>query len=113
VCQKKLSNTLSSAPFILLFDDFSLETLRTDYNAIIRFVSLFDAIEQVGLGVLVRNQRETPQLSREAINHMKVTIQSSRGVTEEIKMKTVVGIDRLVSRLGQAGQNAQRILDIQ
>jgi hypothetical protein len=98
----------TSQPTILLFDDFSLETLRTNYNAIIRFVSLFDAIEQIGLGVLVRNQAETPQLSREAINHMKVTIQSSRGIPEEIKQKTIIGIDRCISRLGQAGQLAKR-----
>ncbi|MEM7117020.1 MAG: hypothetical protein AAF614_31600 [Chloroflexota bacterium] len=95
-------------PYILLFDSFSLAALHSDYNAIIRFVSLFDAIEQIGLGVFVRNTVKPPKLSREALHSMKVTIQNASGVPEEIKMKTAVGIDRLASRLGVAGYRAQQ-----
>lgn len=96
----------SNSPYILLFDGFSLEVLRTDYNAIIRFISLFDAIEQLGIGVFVRNVAQMPTLSREALQHMKVTIQSTPGVSQDIKKKTIVGIDRCASRIGQAGHRA-------
>lgn len=97
-------------PLIFLLDDFSLAILRTDYNAIIRFVSLFDLIEQQGIGVLVRHRDETPELSREALSHMKITIHAARGVPEAIKVKTAVGIDRCISRIGQAGHSAHRYL---
>ena len=90
----------------LLLDQFSLQQLRTDYSAIIRFVTLFDVIEQLAVGVLVRHTAVSATLSREALTHMKVTIESARGVTEEIKRKTVVGIDRCASRIGQAGHRA-------
>jgi len=98
-------------PLILLLDDFSLEVLRTDYNAIIRFVSLFDLIEQQGIGVLVRHQAGPAELSREALSHMKVTIHAARGVPEAIKVKTAVGIDRCISRIGQAGHKAHLIIN--
>ena len=97
-------------PLIFLLDDFSLTALRTDYNAIIRFVSLFDLIEQQGIGVLVRNQTGSAELSREALSHMKITIHAARSVPEPIKVKTAVGIDRCVSRIGQAGHTAHRLL---
>ncbi len=103
-------STAVETPIVLLLDNFSLEILRTDYNAIMRFVHLFDAIEQVNVGVLVRNTAAPPELSREALTHMKVTIQSARGITEEIKTKTVIGIDRCISRIGQAGHRAQTVL---
>lgn len=98
-------------PLIFLLDDFSLEILRTDYNAIIRFVSLFDLIEQQGIGVLVRHQTAPVELSREALSHMKITIHGARGVPEAIKVKTAVGIDRCISRIGQAGHTAHRVLN--
>jgi hypothetical protein len=97
-------------PLIFLLDDFSLEILRTDYNAIIRFVSLFDLIEQQGIGVLVRNSTAPAELSREALSHMKVTIHAARGVPEAVKVKTAVGIDRCISRIGQAGHKAHLII---
>lgn len=97
-------------PLILLLDDFSLDILRTDYNAIIRFVSLFDLIEQQGIGVLVRNQSTAAELSREALAHMKITIHAARGIPEAIKVKTAVGIDRATSRIGQAGHKAHQYL---
>jgi hypothetical protein len=96
---------------ILLFDHFSLDILRADYNAIIRFVALFDAIEQVGLGVLVQNQQQEPQLSRAAITNLKTHIYNAIGVPEEVKQRTVVGLDRCTSRLGQAGHKARELLD--
>ena len=83
----------ASTPLILLLDNFSLDILRTDYNAIIRFVSLFDLIEQQGIGVLVRNQVAGADLSREALAHMKITIHAARGIPEAIKVKTAVGIE--------------------
>ncbi|MBK8904780.1 MAG: hypothetical protein IPM53_26610 [Anaerolineaceae bacterium] len=98
------------APLIFLLDEFSLESLRTDYNAIIRFVSLFDLIEQQGIGVLVRNSAAPAELSREALAHMKVTIYAAREVPEAIKVKTAVGIDRCISRIGQAGHKAHSII---
>lgn len=102
--QKKQTSTQT---LTLLLDDFSLETLRTNYDGIIRFVALFDAIEQLAIGVLIRNIANTPQLSREAINHMQVTIETTSGVPDEIKRRVVAGIDRCSSRLGQAGHQAR------
>ncbi len=95
--------------YTLLMQGFSLDELRTDYNAIIRFVWLFDAIEQLGIGVLVRNGEQPAELTREAFNHMKVTIHTSRNVTDEVRERTLVGIDRVVSRIGQAGIRARQI----
>lgn len=97
-------------PLTLLLDQFSLDILRTDYNAIIRFVTLLDVIEQLALGVLVRHPDAPPELSRAAITHMKVTIETARGVTADIKKRTVVGLDRATSRLGQASQRADKNL---
>ena len=98
--------------FTLFLESFSLDELRTDYNAIIRFVWLFDAIEQLGIGVLVRNGDQPAELTREAFNHMKVTIHTSRNVTEEVRERTLVGIDRVVSRIGQAGVRARSIYQL-
>ena len=97
-------------PLILLLDNFSLDILRTDYNAIIRFVSLFDLIEQQSIGVLVRHQAAPAELSSEALAHMKITIHAARGIPEAIKVKTAVGIDRCISRIGQAGHKAHQLL---
>lgn len=97
-------------PLIFLLDNFALDILRTDYNAIIRFVSLFDLIEQQGIGMLVRNRSAPVELSREALAHMKITIHAARGVPEPIKVKTAVGIDRATSRIGQAGHKAHQYL---
>ncbi|MBK8431788.1 MAG: hypothetical protein IPL28_11100 [Chloroflexi bacterium] len=104
---------MASPPLTLLLDDFALESLRTDYNGIMRLVALLDAVEQMGVGLLVRpaagvGDEPTAVLSREALIHMKVTIQSTRGVTEEVKTRTVIGLDRCISRLGQAGHRARR-----
>ena len=104
-----LSTAVDNAPspaLTLLLDQFSLDTLRTDYNAIIRFVTLLDVIEQLAVGVLVRHPHSPPKLSRSALTHMKVTIESARGVAPDIKKRTVVGLDRAISRLGQASQRA-------
>ena len=96
-----------NAPFILLLESFSLAALVSNYDAIIRFVALFDAIEQIGIGVLVRNMAQPPTLSRDALRDMKTTIWNTTGVPDAIKQKAVVGIDRLTSRIGQAGHKAQ------
>lgn len=98
---------------VLLFDDFSLDLLKANYNAIIRFVSLFDAIEQLGLGVLVRNKKQPPQLSKTAITNLKTHVYNAIGVPEEVKQKTVVGLDRCASRLGQAGHKARAITKLE
>lgn len=98
--------------YALLMESFSLDELRTDYNAIIRFVWLFDAIEQLGIGVLIRNDDRPAEISREAFNHMKVTIHTARGVTQDVKDRTLVGIDRVVSRIGQAGVRARTIYEM-
>lgn len=105
-----LQQACTAETCILLIDDFSLERLRTNYDAIMRFVALFDAIEQVCVGVLVRHSADEPAFSREAITHMKVTIESARGIAEDVKRRTVVGIDRCTSRIGQAGFRARAAL---
>ncbi|MEM9775289.1 MAG: hypothetical protein AAF902_11965 [Chloroflexota bacterium] len=102
----------SESKFTLLMESFSLRELRTDYNAVIRFVWLFDAIEQLGIGVLVRNHDQPAEISREAFNHMKVTIHTARGVTQDVKDRALVGIDRVVSRIGQAGVRARAIYEM-
>ena len=93
--------------FLLLLDDFSLAQLQGNFNAIIRFVTLFDVIEQFGIGVLVRNSERTPRLSKEAIHQMKIAIKTRPGVNPEVKTRTLAGIDRWISRLGQAGFKAR------
>ena len=98
------------SPLILLFDGYTLELLRTNYNAIIRYISLFDSLEQIGVGALVRKSDGVNELSREAMEHIKVTIHTARGVVEEVKQRTLVGIDRSTSRIGQAGMKARRLL---
>ena len=40
---------------------------------------------------------------------MKVTIHTARGVSEEVKTRALVGIDRAISRIGQAGVRARAI----
>ena len=96
-------------PYVLLLDQFSLDLLTRDYNAVMRFTYLFDAVEQLGVGVLVRNVDSQPELTREAIEQMKVVMQNSRDVSEDVKRKTLAGVDRLTSRLGQAGNQAKRV----
>ena len=90
----------------LLLDHFSLDLLKTDFNSVIRFVALFDAIEQLGLGVLVRNAENPPELSRESMTFLKTTIYNAIGVPDDVKRKTAVGLDRCTSRIGQAGHKA-------
>lgn len=99
--------------YILLLDHFSLEKLQRDYNGIIRFIALFDAIEQMGIGVLVRDSRAkaaTLQLSRDSFEELKRVIEQADDASEDVKRKTLVGIDRFTSRLGMAGQRAKTIL---
>lgn len=103
--QMQTSYTAESS-LTLLLDNFSLDILKTDFNAVIRFVSLFDAIEQLGLGVLVRHPEKTPELSREAMTFLKTTIYNAIGVPDDVKRKTGVGLDRCTSRIGQAGHKA-------
>lgn len=92
--------------YLLLLEQFSLAQLQGNFNAIIRFVTLFDVIEQFGIGVLLRNTERVPRLSRDAIHQMKVAIKTRPGVDAEIKSRTLAGIDRWTSRLGQAGHKA-------
>ncbi len=96
----------SESALTLLLDNFSLDILKTDFNAVIRFVSLFDAIEQLGLGVLVRHPETPPELSREAMIFLKTKIYNAIGVPDDVKRKTAVGLDRCTSRIGQAGHKA-------
>lgn len=96
--------------FVLLLDDFSMAELQGNFNAIIRFVTLFDVIEQFGIGVLIRNTRRTPKLSREAIQQMKISIKTRPGVEAEVKKRILTSIDRWTSRLGQAGHKARQLL---
>ncbi len=98
----------AQSSFTLLLDNFSLDILKKDFNAVIRFVNLFDAIEQLGLAVLVRNQSQPPQLSREAMTFLKTTIYNAIGVPDDVKRKTAVGLDRCTSRIGQAGYKAHQ-----
>jgi hypothetical protein len=97
-------------PLTLLFERFSLDTLHRNYNAIIRFISLFDAIEQLGVGVLIQNEGEGLELSREALAQMKTAIENAPDVPLEIKRHTVVGIDRATSRIGQAAVRARHFM---
>ena len=97
---------------MLLLDQFSLDLLQTDYNAIIRYVYLLDAVEQLGIGLLVRHQDARPELTRETIAAMKETVKNAQGVSIEIKSKTLAGVDRSTSRLGQAGFRAQNHFDV-
>ena len=97
-------------PCILLIDDFSLSHLRTNFDAILRFVTLFDAIEQVGTAVFIRNRTEPIDLSREAFRYLKTAVYNTFGVDIAIKQRTLSGVDRCISRLGQAGQSARQLL---
>jgi hypothetical protein len=97
-------------PYTLLLDQFSLTKLQTNYNGIIRLVAIFDAIEQLGIGVLVRHPSQPPNISRAAFAQLKTTIQNRQGLDIDIKRRTLVGIDRCVSRLGQAAHRAHRWL---
>jgi hypothetical protein len=96
--------------YILLLDDFSIEKLQHDYNGIIRIVALFDAVEQMGIGVLLRNTVQPLQLSRDSFAELKRVIEQADDASEDVKRKTLVGIDRFTSRLGMAGKRAQLIL---
>ena len=99
-----------NSPYVLLLDEFSLAQLQGNFNAIIRFVILFDVIEQFGIGVLIRNTQRTPRLSPEAIQQMKISIKTRAGVKPELRERAAAGIDRWLSRLGQAGHKAKSIL---
>jgi hypothetical protein len=101
----------SQPPLTLLFERFSLETLSSDYNAIIRFITLFDAIEQLGVGVLIQNEGEGLELSRAALAQMKAAVENALDVPAEIKAHTVVGIDRATSRIGQAAVRARHFIE--
>lgn len=98
--------------YCLLLEAFDLHSLTQDFNTVIRFVSLFDAIEQLELGVLVRHESQPLTLTHASFEQLKQTIEQSQDVSAEIKKKVVVGIDRLVSRLGQAGHRAKRLLAV-
>lgn len=98
------------APYSLLLDQFSLEAVQTNYNAILRLVALFDAIEQLGIGAVIRHPAHPPNLSRAAFAQLKTIIQNQPGVDIDIKQRTLVGLDRCISRLGQAAHRAQRSL---
>ncbi|MCA9995528.1 MAG: hypothetical protein KDE56_07275 [Anaerolineales bacterium] len=100
----------AETPYVLLLDHFSLETLQTNYNGIIRLVALFDAIEQLGMGAVIRHPTHSPNLSRAAFSQLKTVIQNQPGVDIDIKRRTLVGIDRCISRLGQAAHRARRWL---
>ncbi len=97
----------TGSPYVLLFDGFSMQALQTNYNAIIRFITLFDAIEQLGVGVLIKDSGEGLSLSRQALEEMKLLIQNRTDVSREIKEKTLVGLDRATSRIGQAAVRAR------
>jgi hypothetical protein len=100
----------SQPPLTLLFEHFSLNVLQGNYNAIIRFITLFDAIEQLGIGVLVEEKGAGLALSREALAQMKEAIAKATDVPQEIKTHTVVGIDRATSRIGQAAVRARHFM---
>ena len=93
-------------PLILLLDNFSLDILAVNYNATIRFISLFDAVEQHGLGVLVRHAPDSLVLSPETIAAVKETIREAPIANLKLKQSTLSGIDRWSSRLGQAAFRA-------
>ena len=111
-CQNAYRQTSleSQPPLTLLFERFSLDTLYSNYNAIIRFISLFDAIEQLGVGVLIQNDGEGLELSRAALAQMKTAIEAATDVPPAIKAHTLVGIDRATSRIGQAAVRAHHFL---
>jgi hypothetical protein len=101
----------SQPPLTLLFERFSLDSLQGNYNAIIRFIMLFDAIEQLGVGVLIQNEGEGLELSREALAQMKAAIERANDVPADIKAHTLVGIDRATSRIGQAAVRARHFME--
>lgn len=102
----------SAAKFVLLLDHFTLETIRTNFNAVMRYILLLDAVEQLNIGVKLRHPTEAIVLSREALDHMRVTMYTAPGVADEIKQKALAGIDRATSRIGQAGARADQILGL-
>ena len=93
-------------PLILLLDSFSLDVLAVNFTATIRFISLFDAVEQHGLGVLVRHAPDTLALAPETIEQIKQTIRDAPIANIKLKQSTLAGIDRWSSRLGQAAFRA-------
>ena len=101
----------SQPPLTLLFEQFSLDTLQRNYNAIIRFITLFDAIEQLGVGVLILNEGEGLSLSRAGLTQMKTVIESANDVPAAIKAHTLVGIERATSRIGQAAVRAKHFME--
>jgi hypothetical protein len=100
----------ASGHLVLLFAGFDLDTLQKNYNAIIRFIALFDAIEQLGVGVLVRQKADAVPLSRQSLLDMKTAVEQAPDVSQEIKEKTAVGLDRATSRIGQAAMRAQHFI---
>ena len=100
-------------PLILLLDNFSLDVLSVNYNAAIRFIALFDAVEQHGLGAFVRHAPGTPHLSYDAIEQLKQTIRDAPIANIKLKQSTLSGIDRWTSRLGQAAHRARGRLQLQ
>jgi hypothetical protein len=104
------ANLEAQPPLTLLFEHFSLAELQHNYNAIIRFITLFDAIEQLGVGVLIQHRGTGLELSREALAQMKAAIEKATDVPPEIKAHTVVGIDRATSRIGQAAVRARHFM---
>lgn len=101
------SDFANDSQYLLLLEQFSLAQLQGNFNAIIRFVTLFDVIEQFGLGVMLRNTERVPRLSRDAIHQMKIAIKTRPDANPEVKTRTLAGIDRWASRLGQAGHKAR------
>lgn len=100
-----------STKLVLLFDNYSLDVIRNDYNAIIRYINLFDAIEQTEIGVLIRNPEGVTGLSRVAMDEIKHEIETTPGIIAEVKRRTVVGIDRSTSRIGKAGLRAKALIN--
>ncbi len=111
VYQTATNTTLGTgSPFIVLLDDFSLNVLQNNYDAVIRFIAFFDALEQIGLGVFLRHRSQPVTLSQTEIESLKTSIRTSTQVTEAIKRRVLVGIDRSTSRIGQAAHRAQGYL---
>ena len=60
--------------------------------------------------IVIRHPTHSPNLSRAAFSQLKTVIQNQPGVDIDIKRRTLVGIDRCISRLGQAAHRARRWL---
>lgn len=95
-------------PYTLLLDQFSLDWLAGNYNALMRFVALFDAVEQLGVGVFVRHRTQTAPLSHAVFERLQETVQTAVGIPPDIKQKVTVGLGRCASRIGQAAHRAYR-----